>query len=74
MEKGALMVGVKMKEISTRDAVYPNCTVLHSDAIGLVFEVHRTVADEGGNIEAVVSQLLVPWSNIRHVLLMEHRT
>jgi hypothetical protein len=74
MEKSTLAAGVKMKEIATRDAVYPGCTVLHSDGIGLVFEVHRTVSDEGGNVESVVSQLLVPWSNIRHVLLMEERT
>ena len=67
-----LKVGVKMKEIATRDHVYVNCTVLHSDTIGLVFEVQRTVA-EGGNVETVVSQVLVPWANIHHVLLMEER-
>ena len=50
-----------------------NVTVLHSDAIGLVFEVQRTVA-EGGTIETVVSQVLVPWVNIHHVLVMEERT
>ena len=58
-----LMVGVKIKEIATRDHSYTNCTVLHSDAIGLVFEVHRNVT-EGGNVESVVSQVLVPWVNI----------
>jgi hypothetical protein len=47
--------------------------VLHSDAIGLVFEVERTVS-EGGTIETVVSQVLVPWANIKHVLVMEERT
>jgi hypothetical protein len=73
MEKTGLAVGVKMKEVATRDTVYVNCTVLHSDAIGLVFEVHRTIA-EGGNVENVVSQVLVPWVNIHHVLLMEERT
>jgi hypothetical protein len=72
MEKG-LMVGVKLKEIATRDTVYTQCTVLHSDAIGLVFEVERTVA-EGGNVERVVSQVLVPWPNINRVVLMEERT
>jgi len=73
MEKSALMVGVKMKEIATRDFVYQNCKLLHSDQIGLVFEVQRTVA-EGGNIENVVSQVLVPWANIHHVILLEERT
>ena len=72
MEKG-LMVGVKLKEIATRDTVYTQCTVMHSDSIGLVFEVERTVA-EGGNVETVVSQVLVPWVHIRYVLLMEERT
>jgi len=73
MEKAPLAVGIKMKAIATRDNVYENCTVLHSDAIGLVFEVERTVA-EGGTIETVVSQVLVPWVNIHHVLLVEERT
>jgi hypothetical protein len=72
-ERSSLGVGVKLKEVATRDIVYQNCTVLHSDVIGLVFEVERTVS-EGGTIENVVSQVLVPWSSIHHVLLMEERT
>ena len=74
MEKTGLAVGVRMKEIATRDASYLNCTVLHSDVIGLVFEVQRTISDEGGTVESVVSQILVPWSNIRHVVVVEERT
>ena len=74
MEKApGLGVGVKLKEIATKDIAYQNCTVLHSDTIGLVFEVQRTIA-EGGNVENVVSQVLVPWVNIQYVLLMEERT
>ncbi len=73
MEKSALTVGVKVKEIATRDRAYTNCAVLHSDTVGLVFEVQRTVS-EGGTIETVISQVLVPWVNIQHVLLMEERT
>jgi hypothetical protein len=73
MEKAPLAVGVKMKAIATRETVYENCTVLHSDGIGLVFEVERTVS-EGGTIETVVSQVLVPWANIQHILLLEERT
>ena len=73
MEKPGLAVGVRIKEIATRDTVYTSCTVLHSDAIGLFFEVQRTVA-EGGNVENVVSQVLVPWANVNYVLLMEERT
>jgi hypothetical protein len=72
-EKSSLGVGVKLKEVATRDIVYQNCTVLHSDGIGLVFEVERTVS-EGGTVENVVSQVLVPWSSIHHVLLVEERT
>ena len=72
-QTSGLAVGVRLKEISTREVAYQNCTVLHSDAIGLVFEVQRTVA-EGGNVETVVSQVLVPWANIQYVLLMEERT
>jgi hypothetical protein len=73
MANAPLAVGVKMKAIATRDTVYENCTVLHSDGIGLVFEVERTVS-EGGTIETVVSQVLIPWANIQHVLLVEERT
>ena len=72
-ERSSLGVGVKLKEVATRDIVYQNCTVLHSDVVGLVFEVERTVS-EGGTIENVVSQVLVPWTSIHHVLLMEERT
>ena len=73
MQTSSLTVGVKLKEIATRDVVYQNCKVLHSDGIGLFFEVERTVS-EGGTIENVVSQVLVPWTNIHHVLLVEERT
>jgi hypothetical protein len=69
-----LTVGVRLKEIATRDVVYVNCTVLHSDGVGLVFEVQRTIADEGGDVELAVSQMLIPWVNIKHVVLMEERT
>lgn len=73
MPTPGLTVGVKVKEIATARTVWQNCTVLHSDAIGLAFEVARTVS-EGGNIENVVTQVLVPWVNIQHVLVMEERT
>jgi hypothetical protein len=73
MDRLALTVGVRLKEVATRDAVHVNCLVLHADAIGLVFEVERTVS-EGGTVETVVSQLLVPWGNIRHVVVLEERT
>jgi hypothetical protein len=72
-DKGALMVGVRLKEIGCAHTVYQDCRVLHSDAIGLAFEVERTVS-EGGNVETVVSQVLLPWTSINYVLLVEERT
>lgn len=65
-----LRVGVKVKEIATADIVYRDCSILHSDAVGLVFEVNRTISD-GGMISNVVSQLLVPWTTVRYVLVLE---
>jgi hypothetical protein len=70
-QRAGLPVGAKLKEVATRDIVYQNCTLLHSDAIAIVFEVNRTLSDAGGNVEVVTSQLLVPWANIKHVVLME---
>ena len=72
-EKSSLMVGVKLKEVVTPQVVYTDCTVLHADPIGLVFEVERTVS-EGGTIETVTTQMLLPWHNILHIILMEQRT
>jgi len=74
-QKGSLGVGVKLKQVATaRGIVYQGCTVLHSDATGIVIEVERTVSDEGGNVDNVVSQILIPWVNIDHVVLLEERT
>lgn len=73
MEKVGFNVGVQLKEVATAQTAYQNCRVLHSDAIGLFFEVERTVS-EGGNVETVVSQVLVPWTSIQYVLIMEERT
>jgi len=72
MDTSGLKVGVKVKEVATRNLTYQDCTVLHSDAVGLVFEVQRTVADSG-EIETVVSQVLVPWVNINHIIVMEEK-
>ena len=64
----------QLKEVAHPRHVYQNCTVLHSDAIGLVFEVQRTVS-EGGTIETVVSQVLVPWAQHPPTCcVMEERT
>lgn len=68
-----LAVGVRLREVATAHTHYQNCSVLHSDSVGLVIEVERTVA-EGGNVETVVSQVLVPWGQIHYVVVMEERT
>jgi hypothetical protein len=68
-----LEVGAHLKEVATRDAVYHNCSVVRSDLVGLVFEVQRTVND-GGEVENVVSHVLVPWANVNYVVLMEERS
>jgi hypothetical protein len=68
-----LAPGSHLKEVATRAAVYHNCSVVRSDLVGLVFEVQRTVND-GGEVENVVSHILVPWSNVSYVVLMEERS
>jgi hypothetical protein len=67
-----LAPGMRLKEVSTGDVVYQGCSVVHADAIGLVFEVQRTIS-EGGNVETVVSQILVPWVRVNYVILAEQR-
>ena len=69
----SLLPGTRLKEVSTGDVVYQGCSVVLSDAVGLVFEVQRTIS-EGGNVETVVSQILVPWVNVNYVILSEQRT
>jgi hypothetical protein len=73
METSAFTVGVVLKEVATSHAHYHNCSVLHSDSIGLVFEAERTLS-EGGNVETVLSQVLVPWGQIHYVVLVEERS
>jgi hypothetical protein len=74
MEIQGLGAGTHLKEVATREVVYRNCSVIRSDAVGLLFEVQRTVTDAGGDVEHVRSHLLVPWASITYVLLQEERT
>jgi hypothetical protein len=67
----ALGVGVVLKQIVALSGSWDNCRVLHSDAVGVAFEVERAVADSGGTIETAVSQLFVPWTSIKHIIVME---
>ena len=66
----ALGVGVILKQIVADSASWDNCRVLHSDAIGIAFEVERTISDSGV-IETAVSQVFLPWSSVKHVIVME---
>lgn len=67
----ALGVGVVLKQIVANAGTWSNCRVLHSDAVGIAFEVERTIA-ETGTIETAISQVFVPWTSVKHVLVMEH--
>jgi len=71
-DKGVLMVGVRIRQIVTASNAWHDVTVQHSDNVGVVFEVQRAVS-EGGQIETVVSQILVPWAQVQYLVLMEER-
>jgi hypothetical protein len=73
MAESTLAVGARLKEIATRDLVYRGCTIVGWDERALVFAVERTVADDGGNVETVLSHILVPWPSINYVILSEER-
>ena len=68
----ALSVGVVLKQIVAVSATWDSCRVLHSDSVGIAFEVERAIADSGGTIEAAVSQVFLPWSSVKHIIVMEH--
>jgi hypothetical protein len=67
----ALGVGVVLKQIAAHSATWDNCRVLHSDATGIAFEVERTISEAGGSIENTVSQVFLPWTSVKHVIVME---
>ena len=66
----SLGVGVVVKQIVAASASWVNCRILHSDTVGVAFEVERTISDSG-TIETVVSQVFLPWSSVKHIILME---
>ncbi len=66
----ALGVGVVLKQIVAGSATWNNCRVLHSDAVGVAFEVERTISDTG-TIETVSSQVFLPWTSVKHIIVME---
>ena len=66
----ALGVGVVLKQIVAVSATWDKCRVLFSDTVGIAFEVERTIA-ESGSIETAVSQVFVPWTSVKHIIVME---
>ena len=72
MAESVLSVGARLKEIATRDSVYHGCTIVGWDERALVFAVERTIS-EGGNVETVLSHILVPWPSINYMILKEER-
>jgi hypothetical protein len=66
----ALGVGVLLKQIVAASGTWENCRVLHSDAVGVAFEVERTIS-ESGTIETAVTQVFIPWTSVKHVIVME---
>ena len=67
-----LAPGTQVKEVATRDVVYQGCGVVNADTIGIVIEVERTIS-EGGTVETVISQILLPWAQVSYVVLAEQR-
>ena len=65
-----LGVGVVLKQIVAVSVTWDKCRVLHSDSVGIAFEVERTIA-ESGSIETAVSQVFVPWTSVKHIIVME---
>jgi hypothetical protein len=69
-----LLPGTVVREVATSGLVWKECTVVRSEAVGLVFQVERAVTDEGGDVESVKSTVLVPWTSVTHVVVSEERT
>ena len=65
----ALGVGVVLKQIVSTSLTWEQCRVLHSDTVGIAFEIERTVTEDG-TIGTAVTQLFVPWTSIRHIVVM----
>jgi hypothetical protein len=73
-EWSGLVPGLVLREVSTGGTTWTNCTVVRSEAVGLVFQVDRAVTDEGGDVDNVRSTVLVPWTSVSHVIVSEERS
>jgi hypothetical protein len=73
-EWSGLVPGLVLREVATAGATWTNCTIVRSEAVGLVFQVNRAVTDEGGDVDNVRSTVLVPWTSVSHVIVSEERS
>ena len=73
-EWSGLVPGLVLREVATGGTTWTNCTVVRSEAVGLVFQVDRAVTDEGGDVDNVRSTVLVPWTSVSHVIVSEERS
>ena len=69
-----LVPSTVLREVATIGSAWKHCTVVQSEAVGLVFQVERAVTDEGGDVETVRSTVLVPWTSVSHVVVSEERS
>lgn len=67
---GISLVGKTVKEVATASIVHQSCQILDADAVGLTIQVERTITEEG-DVETVVSQIFIPWSQVLHVIIAE---
>jgi hypothetical protein len=67
---GMSLVGKTVKEVATQSIIYQSCQVLDSDTVGLTIQVERTITEEG-DVETVVSQIMIPWAQVQHVIIAE---
>ena len=64
------LVGRTVKEVATQSIVHQGCQILEADSVGLTIQVERTITEEG-DVETVVSQIFIPWSQVLHVVVAE---
>lgn len=67
---GMSLVGRTVKEVATQSIVYQGPQVLEADTVGLTIQVERTITEDG-DVETVVSQIFIPWSQVMHVIVAE---
>lgn len=64
------LIGKTVKEVATASIVHQQCQILDADSVGMTIQVERTITEEG-DVETVVSQIFIPWSQVLHVVVAE---